>query len=236
MSFGVTFNGKHSERDLGLKMISYSLPKPKAKTASIDIPYASGKIDLTEAGGDLFYEDRESVKFEFLIYDGRYAAHEAKIADLALLLQGQKVKVILDCDKSYYYLCRLHINTTKSNTVLSKIVLEGTAEPFKYELSASDEGWIWDTFNFETGIIRNLADITVSGSKEVEITKCGINSVPEFTVTTSNNLVLKYGGVTYSMPSAGKYRFPQIRIGKEAAKLKFEGSGKLSIKYRGRLL
>ena len=114
--------------------------------------------------------------------------------------------------------------------------MSGTAEPFKYDLTASDDDWLWDPFNFETGIIRELAGITVSNGKSVTITGGGMPTVPEFVVTESASLAVTYNGKSHNMLLPGTYRFPAIKIGADDVTLQFTGSGKLSIRYRGAYL
>lgn len=112
--FGALIGEKHTYTDFGLKMTSYSFPKPKPKLEKIQIPYASGSIDLTEAGGIIAYNDRENIKMEFIYYDGTFASYEAATQELAMYLQGKQMKVIIDSDPGYYYMARLAVSASKS--------------------------------------------------------------------------------------------------------------------------
>lgn len=236
MGFGVTIDGKHTS-ELGLKMTAMYIPMPEPKTYLIDIPYASGSIDLSEVTGNVNYENRKGMEFSFVLYDETYDKGAMAISSIAAWTHGKKVKVILDNDFNFYYICRLEVDSKKSNRVNSKIVLSGTAEPFKYDMMASDEEWLWDPFNFENGIIRELSDILISDqNREVLIAGGGAPAVPEFIVIQSAGLRVNYNGRTFDMLLPGTYRFPQIRVGEESVLLKFSGTGKLSIRYRGRFL
>ena len=113
---------------------------------------------------------------------------------------------------------------------------KGTAEPFKYDLQSSSEPWLWDSFNFHTGVIRTLKDIAInSTNRTVKILGAGIDTPPVFIVTQADNLKLTHGGRTYTL-KVGRNRFPAVRVGKEDITLTFSGTGKLTVEYRGRYL
>ena len=236
MSFGLMIDGKHTS-ELGLKMTSMHIPMPKPKTYLINVPYASGSIDLSEVTGNVNYENRKGIEFSFVLYYGAYDKWAMALSNIAAWIHGKKVKVILDNDFNFYYICRLEVDSKKSNCVNSKIVLSGTGEPFKYDMIASDEEWLWDPFSFETGIIRELSDILITDTdREVVIPGGGAPAVPEFIVMQSAELKVIYNGRVFEMLFPGTYRFPQIKVGEESVILEFSGTGKLSIRYRGRFL
>lgn len=236
MSFGLTIDGRHTS-ELGLKMTSMYIPMPDPKTYLVNIPYASGSIDLSEVTGNVNYEDRKGVEFSFLLYDGTYNRWATALSSIAMWIHGKKVHVIPDNDLSFYYICRLEVDGKKSNHINSKIVLSGTATPFKHDILASDDEWLWDPFSFVTGVIRELSDLSITdANRRVLITGGGIPSVPEFIVRESAELRVAYNGKIFDMLLPGTYRFPQIKVGEENVTLEFRGTGRLAIRYRGRYL
>lgn len=235
-SFGLTIDGKHTT-EFGLRMLSMYIPQPKPKTNIISVPGASGSIDLSEVTGQISYEERSGIEFAFTLMDESYEAFAESMTRIAEWIHGKKLKVIPDNDLSYYYMCRLSVDGKKSNNVMSTITLTGTAEPFKYDLIASDEDWLWDTFDFETGVIREYMDLVIhSTNQSITILGAGKPAVPEFIVTESANLAVVHLGKTYNMLLPGTYRFPAIRIGEQDITLQFSGAGKVSIRYRGTYL
>ncbi len=235
-NFGLTIDGKHTS-DMGLKMTAMYIPQPKPKINRISIPGASGSVDLSEITGQVSYEERSGLNFEFVLLDGSYEAFAQAATEIAMWLHGRKLKVIPDNDLGYYYMCRLELDPKKSNPVLSTIAFTGTAEPFKYDLIASDDDWLWDPFDFETGVIRELGNITVDNNhRSVTILGGGVPTVPEFIVTESANLTVTHTGKTHNMFLPGTYRFPAIKVGMQDVTLQFGGSGKLAIRYRGAYL
>lgn len=234
--FGLTINDKHTYRDFGLLMTSFYIPLPKVRENVVAVPFASGNIDFTEITGEPTYNDRDGLKFTFAIQDKSWMDWETIKTELAMFLHGKKLKLIPDNETGYYYLARLHVDSEKKYKSYGVITLTGTAEPFKYDLQTSDEDWLWDPFNFYTGVIRNYANIHVTDGMEYTMAAGGMNSVPEFVVTQSTNLHMTCGNKTYDMSATGTYRFPQIKVGSQPVTLSFTGSGTITIRYRGKYL
>lgn len=238
MEVGVTFDDKiHTGKDWGLKLISVYIPMPQPKTQLVDIPGGDGSIDLTEVNtGRPAYKDRSGLELTFDLMDGSYKVWFTKYSQFAESVHGRKVKMILDDEPDHYYMVRLEIDGEKTNSVYGQITLKGTAEPFKYDLQSSGEPWLWDSFNFQTGVIRTLKDIIInSTNRTVKILGAGIDTPPVFVVTQADNLKLTHGGRTYTL-KVGRNRFPAVRVGKQDVTLAFSGTGKMTVEYRGRYL
>ncbi|MCI8797921.1 MAG: hypothetical protein HFG89_13955 [Dorea sp.] len=237
MCCGVTFDERiHTWRDWGLNLVSIYIPMPDPKNQIRDIPGGDGNIDLTEINGRPAYNDREGVELAFDLIDEDYKVWFMKYSEFAKEIHGKKVKMVLDDELDHYYMVRLNLDGQKTNPVYGEITLSGTAEPFKYDHVASNEPWKWDSFNFRTGVIRNLRDLVISNTNHtVKILGAGIDNPPVFIVSEANNLKLTHEGRTYVL-KVGRNRFPAVRVGEEDVTLTFSGMGKLSIEYRGRYL
>lgn len=234
MESGISFDGIHSS-EFFLKLKNIYIPQPEPKTNKISIPGADGNIDLSEISGKVNYEDRDGVEFTF-DFNGNYDAWFTYYSKLSGFLHGRKIRTILDDDPNYYYMCRLSVDGTKSNPVIGEIVLSGSADPYKYDITSSMDDWLWDSFNFETGVIREYKNISVYTSGYLDIPAGGVSVAPIFNVSSiSGSLAVVYSGRSYSLKT-GYNRIPQIRIGKTAVRLNFTGTGTFSIDYRGRYL
>ena len=189
MSTGITFDTWHTARDWGLKLLSYHIPMPEPKEKTVDVAGAHGVLDLTEVDGTVYYGRREGIEIIFDLVDGSGQSWLARYSEIAAAIHGQKMKMILDDQPDYYYMVRLNLDSTKSDPVLSQFVLTGSAEPFKYDVTTSAEDWLWDPFNFHSGVIRVLKDIKITSSnKTVKIAGGGISTAPIFQVKTASNL------------------------------------------------
>lgn len=237
MGSGITLSDKiHTERDWGLKLLSLYIPMPEPKTQLIDIPGGDGNIDFTEVNGRPAYNDRNGLELVFDIMDGNYKNWFLKYSEFAKEIHGKKLKMVLDDEPEHYYLVRFNLDGQKTNPAFGTITLSGTADPFKYDLVSSNEPWKWDSFNFCTGVIRNLGDQAISETNNtVTILGAGIDNSPVFIVTEADNLKLIHLGRTYTL-KVGRNRFPAVRVGEQDMTLTFSGTGKLSVEYRGRYL
>lgn len=231
---GVTFGDKHSYRDWGLILKSRPvISPPSPKTLYIDIPGSDGVLDLTEfLTGDVKFENR-TITCEFNVIDNRkrWSNIYSEILDY---LHGQRMKIILDEDPTYYYVGRFQVNEWKSDKVTSLITIEGNVEPYKLEVCGSLDDWEWDSFNFETGIIRQWKDLTVEDSLTITVVGTRKTVVPSFVVQSNDGsgMTVTFEGRTYNL-SDGVNRVVNINIKQETQTLVFTGNGTVSIDYRG---
>ena len=232
--------GKHTYTNFGLRMVSMYIPMPKTKTQFVDLPFASGSLDMTEAGGVIPYADREGLNFEF-VYFGDLMHWPTMIHDLGNYLHGKKLYMIPDNDLEHYYVVRLELDSEKTYKHTNKVVLSGTAEPYKYILNDSTTPWMWDPFSFVDGEITAISEVVVNGTTTATIAAGGLPNCPSFIVTQAGAGL----GVVYNtnpprtlyMQRTGTYRFPQIKAGgPTATTLTFVGSGRITISYRKKFL
>ena len=113
---------------------------------------------------------------------------------------------------------------------MGKVTIDVKADAYKYDISASDEDWPWDPFNFEDGIINETKDLVVDGELKVVIYGRRMHVVP--VITCSNAMQVEFNGETYNLPE-GSYEVFNIEIVEGENKLKFIGNGTVSISYRG---
>ncbi len=106
-------------------------------------------------------------------------------------------------------------------------------EPYKYELFSSLEDWLWDSFDFETGVIREYKDLVVNGSLTVDVPGTRKEVLP--TITASAAMQVEWKGIRYDL-LAGVNKIYAISIPEGDQKLIFYGNGTISIDYRGGIL
>lgn len=227
---GVKFGTKHSFRDFGLILTSKTVSFPKPKTESVTIPGADGQLDLSTAltDGDVKYDNR-SLTFKFSVINPQKNWETVK-STLANYLHGQKMNVILDVDKGFYYVGRCTLDSWSESKKLGTLTVKVDAEPYKYSVLESTDDWLWDIFNFESGVIYDLSDIAVSGTKVVTVHSMRMKVVP--TITVSANMDVRFKGVQYGL-TAGENRNLNIILSEGDNELTFIGTGTVSINFRG---
>ena len=141
-------------------------PKPNTKT--IQIPGRNGVLDLsTILTGNMTYQNRTG-SWEFVIvndllqvdgrnYDPLNWDWATAYSTIMAYLHGKNMVCMFEDDLEFYYEGRLSVNTLKSDKNWSTIVIDYDLYPYKRTVQSSEELWLWDPFNFETGVIRNYS-------------------------------------------------------------------------------
>lgn len=227
---GIIINGLHSYDDLGLVLKSKKIPFPTPKTDIVDIPGADGSLDMSTVltNGDMKYKNRPC-QFTFSVIDPVKNWESVK-SKLANLFHGRKVSIILDADKSFYYVGRCNLDGWSEDKRIGQITLELDAEPYKYDVLESTDNWKWDIFSFESGIIYHLSNLTVNNNLTVTIPSRRMQVVPTF--ICSSAMQLTFNGVMYALPS-GESKNLNILLVEGENVLTFAGTGTVSIKFRG---
>lgn len=234
---GIKIGDKHTYRDFGLLLSSYYIPEPEAKVQTVEIPFSSGSIDISEVFGEISYKDRKGLEFVFGIKDNGHVNFARKVSEISNYLHGKKLKMISDYDPEYFYWVRLEVDAKKTSRRTGEITLSGTAEPFKYPVRVDGEDWLWDTFNFYTGVIQKLSDLVISGRRSVKLSATTIYTVPVIKVKAlTQKLTVQVGHEMVEIDSVGTYYFPQLRVNHEDPNLIVTGYGTIDIEFRGRYL
>ena len=226
---GVTIGEKHNYNDFGLILTNRIIepPKPQVKTATV--PLRDGTIDLTEAlTEDIKYNNRK-ITLTFSVTDP-ITTWAYKISEIENYLHGQRMRIIFDDDKSFYYVGRVAVNQWTSNKKIGTLVIDGEVEPYKYDLQSSAEGWLWDTFDFEQGIINELGEVDVNESAEIKLICLRKRVVP--TIIASTDMTVTFEGVTYCL-KAGAQKVYEILLKEGENVLAFAGNGTVAIDYTG---
>ena len=228
---GVLFGNKHSFNDWGLLLKERPIiSPPSVKTSYVDVIGANGSLDLTETmSDDVKYADRE-ITCKFTVKDDRDKWHDI-CSNIQDYLHGQKMKIILDSDPTFYYEGRCRVDEWASSKVTSSIVIKAVVYPYKYERFSSLEAWKWDEFNFETGIIRDYKDIVVNGEHELIIEGRRMQVVPTL-YADGEDMKVEFNGKLYNLPQ-GQSKILNIILAEGTNVLRFIGYGVVSVEYRG---
>ena len=229
---GVTFGNFHSWEDWGLYLKSRpSVAPPVPKTAFDDLIGADGSLDLTEAlTGDVKYGPRD-LHFEFTTIDAREGWFNTFSAVLNAI-HGRRLRIVIDEDPEYYYEGRVTVNEFQSNKYTGTIVIDAVCDPYKYAITNTADDWLWDPFNFETGIIRPYASIDVlAAGTSVNVVGSRKKSVPTIKCSVPG-MYVTFGSNTYEL-AEGNNKIYGIQLGEGVNVLNFYGAdGNVEINYR----
>lgn len=131
---------------------------PELKSNEVDIPGSDGSIDLTESPqGYPTYQNRTG-SWEFIVmndYCQPVTTHEewfTAYSNVMNYLHGRKFRVILEDDLSYFYEGRLTVSDYASEEKYSKITIDYNLLPYKWSILQVGDDWLWDPFNFDSGV------------------------------------------------------------------------------------
>lgn len=124
----VIFGDYRSYTDFGLVLEDMDIPPASPKTNYVDIPGGDGSIDLTEAFGEVKYNDRE-LEFAFSC---RKEDFETKKRIVANAIHGKRMRVSTTVDPGYYYQGRVYIDSYETSAVFGRIIVKAIVGPYKH--------------------------------------------------------------------------------------------------------
>jgi len=224
----ILFGDKNTYKDYKLLIQSLLISTPNPKEELVDLPGADGELDFSEClTGDIKYQKRT------LTISLAKRKNESCLSEYSRIqndLNGKTMKIILSEDPNFYYYGKVKVKDYDRYSLLHTIDIECDVEPYKYDLTSSDEDWLWDPFSFIDGIINETRDLVVDRELEVSILGRRQKVVPKF--VCENPLQLIFNEQTYNLPAGGSYS-PDIEICEGENILKFIGNGTVTIEYRG---
>ena len=209
---GISFDAVHSYNDLNLILSDSDIPPANPKTTYVDIPGGDGSLDLTEAHGEVKYNDRDC-KFTFTVSPAASVTWEEKKTEVSNTLNGKNCKITLDKDGGYYYLGRCTVDDYLSDKKINQIVVSAKVKPYKFKQT-------------ETSVSFSLSQT----QKTVTVTN-GRKVVSPTIVCTNDNTTVIFGSITKTL-SAGTHKVLDIRFTEGTNTLTVSGSGTITFKFQ----
>lgn len=227
----------HTLTDWGLAIGNNDyIGDPEQETYYVDVPGADGFLDFSEAiTGRRIFKSRAIN----ILLGGKKPRNDWDIfiSDLRNLIGGREVKVIFDNDPGFYWTGRANIKDFDRSREIGNFTLSiPKADPYKYNVADSTEDWLWDSFDFETGVIDDGTELTLTSptvAKSYTIVPDIMPFVPIIQVSSigSAGITMTVAGEAYPLVK-GKNRFADIVVNQEDVTLTFKGQGTLTIRYR----
>lgn len=224
---------------------------PSVRTEETTLAGMFGKVDFSDilTGYPVF--DNRTMSQEFIVDNGHAEWYDI-YSSVMSFLHGKKVYVTLEDDLNWYYYGRAKVNTWKSDKNNSKITLDFDLDPFKYYRTDTSSDWVWDTFNFDEGVMYSdlFKDITITEDTTIDLrgTIGDKPFVPTFVVSDSQDGVsIEYVNDKLNISVRKTFENgshidpdyilydPGYRVSGESEKnltLTIIGSGKLTILFR----
>ena len=226
----------HTLNDWGLYVVNTDyIKEPKQVKNLVYIPGRDGYLDMSEnVAGRIIYSSREiNIQLQGIRAKKQW---DSEVSLFRNKINGRICRFIFDNDKAWFWRGRVNISDFSSLLKIGSLNISmPEAEPYKYSINTSSDPWLWDPFDFENGIITQIDEITVSGSRTVTIPAGYMYTSPTFVCSNITSSPFKVSdGTTEITLVAGSNRDPRIKVnGDEDVTLTFTGSGKVQIVYRG---
>jgi phage-related protein len=210
---GIQFGNVHSYNDLHLILAEKQIGTPNVKKVLLDLPGGHGKIDQTEAFGEVKYDNRElSFDFSTIVPQEQFMDLFSQVQNA---LHGKKMRIILDDDPAWFYTGRVEVSEWKANKRVGKLTIDCDCDPFKQSLQ---------TTTVSQRVTSN-ANIILPNDK--------MPVVP--TITTTTAFLISFGGYNDEYP-AGTFSIPELELHEGNNQVYVEGNGNITFTWqKGRL-
>lgn len=234
---GITFNGRHSYKDLNLTIASRFIGNPSKIKRKERVPFSNETYDFSGLYQGQEYEER-TLTYTFNIVDTHNNSKTyfsmKKIEVLNWLLgQNEKVKLMDDAIPGYYFLAEAENGPgIEENESDGTLTVDFTAYPFK--ISELEEGHdIWDEFNFLLDYAQ-VTDFNINGNKSIILYNPGIEPIKP-KIQSSSGMEITKDDVIFNIPAGQSESYGFILMPGEN-KLKIEGNGSISFHFRKELI
>jgi len=207
---GIKFGNIHSFIDLNLILSSVNIPPAMPKMTYIDIPGADGSLDLSEALGEIKYQNRNATfTFTTLPEDDIMT----KYSEVCNALNGVHFnKITLDKDSDWYWTGRCYVSSFTNNYPISKVVVTANLNPWKRK---QDKTVVKKTLTSE------YSDIILFNSRK--------KVSPTFIV--DSEATIKFGSVETAL-SSGTHVVLNFILSEGVNVLQAKGTGTIIIEYQ----
>lgn len=207
---GILFDNLHSYNDFSLILTSKTIGQPVIKTEYVEVLGADGQLDLTDAFGDVKYNNRK-LTFVFSIKEDK-EDYLTVYSGILSNIHGKKMKIVLDDDPNFYYIGRVNVSDYNSSKRIGNITIEVDAEPYKYKQ------------------IFTIVTRTVSGTLTVDYPNLRKQVIPKF--VTNAAVTITYNGNTYTISGSGTHIIPNIIFKRGINTLTLTGTASVAVHYQ----
>lgn len=231
MYHSITIGEKNTWDDRHLIPATRPLFNPPAvKTNLIEIPGGDGVIDHSTAlAGRPTYKNRTG-SWTFYVQNG-FKDWSVLYSEIMVYLHGQRMRAILEDDPGYFYEGLFTVNQWKSDQYWSQIVIDYDVGPYKKTVGTFDSDWLWDTFNFETGVIRNYKNLRVDNTLTV-VVDCDVMQVTPTIICSDYGIKVAYNETVYTL-ARGANVLKGLVLSQGENTLVFTGKGVITIEIQG---
>ena len=235
---GITFNGKHSYRDMGLVLSNRNIGYPSKEKIIEKVPFASIEYDFSNLYGAQSYSNRTLVyKFNLKNNSSTSDGYYALESEIINWLYGtlSKSKLTDDALPGVYFLAEPVEEPGTQRIKVYGGILEITFTAYPFKIGEHFEGDdIWDTFNFLEDYAQETSFI-VEGSRSVTLYNPSLNPVSP-TIITSRDLVVADKNGRFHSVNEGTNVVHNFMLFPGENRISILGRGTIEFKFRKEVL
>jgi|SRR5690625_2432405 len=232
---GITFEGKHSFKDMGVTMApGKDIGRPNKKKILQSIAFSNVQYDFSELYGNQVYENRV-LRYIFNIKDKTKERMQLKSTVIQnwLMRPFGKTKLYDDAIPNYYF----HVEV-ETGVEFEENFYDGTLtvyfDAYPFMIDEKPEGHdIWDDFNFELDVSQPTK-FEINGNERITLINAGVPDVFP-TITTSEEMEIELSGNTYIVP-AGTTNNADLPLKSGNNKLTIKGNGTIDFVFHKELI
>ena len=232
--YGITFNNRHSFKDLGLTILNTrTIETPSKIKITKTVPFLNGSYDFSNLYGGNCYTERK-LEYEFLVKADDSTSLEFRRMEIDSWLLNTIGKVVLLDDNipGYYY--KAECTSVDFNDLIKTGKLKAVFTAYPFKIGTEYEGDVlWDNFNFGLDVMQDTK-FTVNNTLFVNIYNSSVVDI-EPTVIASSQIEVILNNKKYIIdPGVSKdYRF-KFKSG--INELTINGKGTIEFKFRKEVL
>ncbi len=202
----ISFNETTSV-ELGLRLISYKIDKPKRRSIKVKVPGRHGALDLSNwMSSEPIFENR-SLRF---VFDLNMLNYEEAMEFLNKL-HGTTVEIAISATSDYKFIGEISISEEMINNYFKEITISCECGPFRYK--------------------NELTEVThsVTSSKTINLYNEQMQTVP--TITTSTSMSIQLDGKSFTLES-GTTTNKEIVLKAGVNEIEIVGTGTITFSYQ----
>lgn len=233
---GITFNGKHTVRDLDLTIKEKEIGNPEKEKVLIKVPFSDFEYDFSKLYGDQEFSTRELI-YTFNVYDKQTHSKEQmnrlKIRALNHFMESDELIPLYDDQiPSFHFLAEVRKEPSfKETRGLGTLTVVFTAYKFKiYNVAEGNDEW--DIFDFEYSIAQHTK-LSVKTIKEIVLINESIRS-SSVEVVCESDFTITLNGTTFKLSKNSSSNM--FRLSKGINNLIVKGTGRIEFIWHKELI
>ena len=218
--------------DWSMTLTDGTVGDPELRKHEVTVPGRDGALDLSEALGGVYYDDRR-ITMTFRCVNYTLERFHLLASTIRNAVEGKTCRITFSDDLGYFWRGRPTVDVTWS-TPYSLVVVRVDVEPYKYSVTSSYDPWVWDSFSFVDGVVTDESDITLTGGTEsVSLPRDPARGKPTLWLNSGNARARLSTDSNWHVLKGGANLIPEVRMSADGAvTLLLNGTGSVGIEYR----